>query len=988
MSFKAVAGKSEWFKRAMTIAIISFTSAAHAQATADAAAGNPYLFGGKCASQGSWTAEALNRTREIMEVARRLQQDPKCNALAKGLMESIPQLTTTLGQAAAAEGPVSKSQRLLQDMMAFSQFKSMSSEDRIDVTRALLQRAVGFASETSKVMTPANPSLPQNQSVVEAFSSFTQRAHATANEGMNVFNSMIKQLSDNTECPLNNNSGGQLFAASVQILSAFAGSGQSYTGSKLTESISNLFTAFRDKGYADIIRAGNEATLTNSISCLLEINAESYCSARDARQLYEESRKLTQVRLSEGDPSNPKSRVLYLREKAAADANTGTPLQGFFILTQQMPVITDWLLKVMIAVDPQLTTDGEFRNQTLDSVNNFQKQVNTLKATMNNRVKTIRSYSDPEVITNSTIALIMEISGNLTGGGSGFNRDSSKVNFFMQSLTEIDIPFMLAGIDTPRAVIAQQGGLFNPEQWLQNNKKVLPTLQNPLALLDSMGANLDRVIGVAQTSAITFYNQWAIVDKQNVVDSSLLGVNYNVPEILGQIHQYLEGLRGRLTVVIEKERLSAPARPIDPAIIGSIVDTQVRIRKILAQFEDIRQKSARLAEVRAMSPSSPELAAAIEDYGKSGKDFLQALNDQLNILLSRTGFLSNRMATYVQYDFQAALRDNLNSGKLFSDPQFSQDLKYAANVAAYNQMLAVTGDNPATVRQDISNALNISKVNLKMTEDLFARYLANRIAELKLRADPSKPAAGNFSKAKQSYGRLFKEQLGTVPTEGRAGWQKALDKITGSLGVLKELFNPFGNNYNTEGNGYRVVFNSKTQLPTDNEFGTASEMLQQYCIQALAFSELRPVWNLCKGAKLVSPYLVDDDKETKDAFDKYLNVDFVERATADFEKDRRVNESNRICALRDYYRRNAVIYMTRGLQPDAQRNLRFKVKSELTLKREDEAKRATDAAERAAAQQKLVEEQRRLDALKPKEPQAPDDAPPVPHEPAAPKKSN
>jgi hypothetical protein len=156
------------------------------------------------------------------------------------------------------------------------------------------------------------------------------------------------------------------------------------------------------------------------------------------------------------------------------------------------------------------------------------------------------------------------------------------------------------------------------------------------------------------------------------------------------------------------------------------------------------------------------------------------------------------------------------------------------------------------------------------------------------------------------------------------------------------------------------MLNSKTQLPSDTEFGTAKEMLAQYCIQALSFNELRPIWNLCVKEKLLSPYLVDDDTEAKAAFDSYLNVAFEKRAKEDLDKDRRLNESNRICALRDFYRRNAVIYMTRGLQANSQRNLSRQVKVELNAKRIDDEHKAQEAA----TKKKEAEEQRKLEPAK------------------------
>jgi hypothetical protein len=856
----------------------------------------------------------MEASEAIAKVANELKSDPRCTLMSNTLIANMQELSGKLNQAQREQSGVSRMMRLSQEMSALGQFASQTSENRVNVVRQLLGRAVGYAAEVSKApMTPRSSEMSSTD-VAQNIFQFGQRLRETTNSGLDILNSTLQGVGSSTECPLNNSSGGALFGASVKVLSSFASSGQSFTGTKLAETIAHLFNSFRAVRFSNVIRDSNETALLNSISCLLETTSENYCAARDSRQLWQEAQDQSQVRLS--DPQN-KNSTIVLADREQAGSQKDTPLEGFYLITQQLPIFNDWLLKVMLSADPQLVEDGNFRNRILDDVNGFFKMVNELKATYNNKVATIQRNTDPEARLNGAIDLIFNLESLMTSNGRG---SSSNENFFTVGTQSSHILFLLAGIPVPMKEIAEKGRQFSPEGYFTSQRADNPRLKNPEEILSGLRARLDDIIQKAQLSAVTYYNSWAVVDKQAVVDSAMLGVNFNIRQILLSTDQYLERLRIRLIALIEKERNMQVQNPIDEAIIGSILDTQSKLRKIQGQLDIVRAKSMdfqRSAELKTRESSDSaanlQYVAAKVAFETASRDFLIVLYDEFNVLLSRTGFLSNRLSNYVQYDLHTVLRNSERAGTLLSDPRFEESLKYAVNLASYNEMLETTKSNPATIRQDIANALNINKSNIHMIESLFKDFFSKKIAELRLRSQHSQVGAATMET--DSYRRLWADHMNTVPTEGRSGIASIVDKTLGLFGMIWNS-SPLGNNsqYHTGGLGpLQLVGNRGTILPSDTEFGSAAEMYSQYCIQALAFNDLRGIWSVCNGAKLTSPFTPPDrNNPAYAAYDQYLNVDFTKRATENFETNRPLNESLRICSLREYYRRNMVLYMTRG----------------------------------------------------------------------------
>lgn len=951
---------------------------------------NPYQFGGRCASQGEWTNQALSSLQEISSILTSIKDDPKCRSMSERFQQALPQIRSQIDAIRTTQESVgTRPQNLMTDMMVLNDLNRQAGGSRnglgvtLNTGQLLLEKSVQYAAsaaENAVRMTPSTPSAQDRQAGIRAFVDLfagQRNLSEVTRQGLTGFTSLVNAMAENRECVLNNPGAGQFFAASVQMLSSFASSGQSTLGTDLASSLSQLFQAFRDLRFSRIIAAGKENQLANSISCLIEITSENYCAARDARQLLSSNLNLQEVRTR----SSNGGRSLYLADRRVQDGLRNTPLRGFFLLTQQMPLINEWVMNILIAVDPQIVTDGLFRNNVLDNVNNFYKTVNDLRARYNQKAETVRVNNDLQTQQNTVIQLLEELESALQGD---MTQAVARENFFLQSMNPMAVVFYLVGMNLPREIDPRQTNTFDWKGWfrtkLSNNE--LPEFRDPIKLLDIIRDRLNEMIIRAQEASDRYYNRWAIPDRQLVLQRAQLGVNFNVFEILDEVHAYLGDLKGRLERIDQRQSAAGARRIVDMRIMGDVIDTRQRIQNIRTSLNTLRSLSetyatktreyetmvrtfntmefeneARKSQARSvLIDTNIELRRMQSRLDQENVNFIAVLFREFNVQLSRTGFLLNRVSNFVQLDFQAMLRDQENAGSLMNDPRFEQSLNYVVNSTAFNYLMNMFRDNLATYRADLENGLLLNKRNLLMIERTFKDFFARRIAELRIQNQS--PQAGHATIELDSYRRLMSDYLRPVPTEGRSALMRPVDVVTGAIGMaIASLVG--SDRYRTGGLSpfpwnEVSIWNRETAIPSDTEFGSARTLMAQYCVQALAFNDLRGIWHTCVGSKLESPFAPPADAEAREAFEKYLNVDFQEQALRDFNRDRGANESGRICALREFYRRNYALYLTRNNTEGRSQESQQAVEFEADIQRE--AMEREDAARRALLQQQGQEQ--------------------------------
>jgi hypothetical protein len=662
----------------------------------------------------------------------------------------------------------------------------------------------------------------------------------------------------------------------------------------------------------------NQTQLRNSMSCLLEITSESYCSALDASNLFKEQMSRFQIVSGKDD-------TLKITDSVDMQNSTKGPLQGYYILTQQIPVITSWLEKIQRGVEPKLKTDAKFKNETIQTVMNFYTTENNLLGDINSSKTTLASQTSLQAKKNMVLKTLLSISDRLAGNIANDN----ETNFFTINMRPMEIPFALIGREVPPEVLGKGKSDFmqSPESWLQANMSNLSEFEKPEQLIETIHSNLKSLIEASQASAVSYYNEWFIYDNAALYVDSVTGMRYNVRDSLQNTNDYLSSLE-------EKIKSSNSA---DISIIPTIDETRFLISTVLEKYENIRL----LGETYRAATTYENRKATIEKGKQLHKELIESVYSSFSVLKGKSGFLANRMAIIVKNDFQTTLK----SGADFSNENVKK-IFYATGDAAFEKMRQMSSGNPKDIMMDLNNAQMTHKENLTAIEMMLKNHFLAMISYTKMVSQGISPSDEDVSR--DSFKRAWSDYWEEYPIASR-----------NILGVILEgIIKPFdfyisfykGNHDRYPKSRTTSLGNNKLAASVDNENEAAKHMYELYCIQSLAFTDWRPFQALCKDVVLKSPFNTATlSPLAQQKFDTSLNVSYdyklAENLTDQTRKniskireqlryaamDRNAgktyrekmsqvklemakNHSARICALRDYGRNNFVMYLTLGIK--------------------------------------------------------------------------
>lgn len=855
----------------------------HQAASAEAVFSRPYYFSGPCTSQGKWTQEALANTQRLREFTMQFKDNPACKGLGNSLRSYMDKMDENLKSVDKIGDAGTRLSTLPHEISALRNFAVENSGYRNQVLNIMMSKAIEHSTLSASVQKDFTSSQVAS-SDANALSSFGKRIARSTKNGLDMFNNVVDEIPRMEECLDSKGSVamGQFLAGSIQLLSSFASSGQDNMGGSLARSVSKISDVFgREKKYYEALRELNRAELRSSLQCILEVTSEAYCSARDGMMLFQKMVKDLNVRYT-GEMTSER-----VQDRFGSGRKIDNPLTGYYLLNQHIPVITEWIQKVQIGVTPQLPTDAEFQINVIDDVMTFVKKMKVAQGDLNKNISTIRSFKDLKTKQNGIIDLIEDLVHSLDYNSNG-------KNFFTMSTQPIEIPFRLLGMEIPPQVAPKEGGYpMKWDQWLQINYRSLPSFQNPDKLAEAIRANLQSIFDEAEKAALDYYNQWFIVDKIGLVNNSLNGVIFNVRTSLMAVNEYLEGLDLRV------RRYGK-----DMSLLPSIEDTRERINKILSRYAELEAFGAELKRGRTkLSKEELQKKTALLSI-----NIIQKAYDQFEVLLARSGWLANRMSTFVQSDYIMLLKAKVD----FSP--YHEELFYATGMAAIDQMISMGSSGHTKVEADLHMALNTNQTNLVALERVLKDLMVSQVAELKLVSDVTKQrknsldidegSISNFQIWWDSHKRSFVDHYIDMPGKNSLMPVKVVRSVWGSFVDLTFL----NDKYPLPG-----IWGKSKHVNIDNEFGSSKYLYSQFCIQSLAFRDIRPFWNLCKDVVFASSYKVGQGGDNRIKSD-YLSIGFSAKAREDLGTDRALNFSKRVCAFRDYHRRNLVYYLTSGMK--------------------------------------------------------------------------
>ena len=815
---------------------------------------NVYDFGNSCASQGSWTSQALVMSKSIKETIMQLKDDPNCNGIMSAFNDI--EMPTT---------PEARSQR--------------DKRDEVNSSVSSLQAAVD-AGNTNALSAMLGQVLERTTFLTNNQSSSETRAISV---GLDSLSRLFDEL-PNADLCLHAKPGlaSTLLNSSAKMLSAYAASGETNM-SGLGNIISKYIKLIRDRKYTKVLNQINDMEFASSISCLIESTAENYCRVKDAESLLNYASE---------------EKDLYLKNKE--NNSKYNPLEGYFILTRETPIISEWIQKVMFGVTPRTNADSNFKNQIIQNVNEFLQAENSLMGAYQERVLNYESATTLESKKNHIFKTLQQLMSDIAGG---YGRRDGAINFFTETQSEEKIAFGLIGIEVPRIVaVGDPDGTGAPpmpwERFVQNGGEFIPAFEDPDNLLMQMGVRLQGFIDAAKMNASAYFQKRLIVDKQNLVDQSLVSQTISVYESFKRIEVYL-------TKLIDRAEESSNIE--DKILMTSMVKTRLNLRRILESYSILDK---RVDEILQMN--STEATETLETSDEITGLIFEIINRvyiEFNVIVQRDTYVMNRMNTYVRYDYMYYTKH----GDTLTD--YQRDLLIVAGKNIVDILSTAYQDNPAQVKMDLANAQIINTQNLTALEDTFRDKLANVISRFKLIADGRGDAW--ITQALHADRRWWKDSMSEHNLKMQS-WDEAnetvLDRTLNKFHApnpVKLVWRYFMNHdrYNVEGNVFE-----KAIIERDTEEGAWELIKSKLCTQTLGFSKYFQYYYLCEDSTLYGIEKENDDLNLfyNELYQNYLNLDMtkggglfsIRREDKEKVELLKKRKDENICALRDFRRKN------------------------------------------------------------------------------------
>ncbi|WP_373997866.1 hypothetical protein [Bdellovibrio bacteriovorus] len=811
-----------------------------------------YSFGGACSSQGAWTQAALSVTQNLRRVTLQLKDDANCKALGNSVQTAISQISEQVQSASDTEARAARLSQIPAEIGALRSFAKSSTSTQASVLRLMMDRSIEGVTLSAQVEADSR-SRSSHQSMTDGLLDFGTRTRRSTQSGLKLLNQVVDSIPQLDECLTGDDQAalGAYLSGAVQMTASFLSSGQGI-GSDLATTISKLTGLIRDRKYSKVLRKLNQQEFLSSMTCLLEVTSESYCQARDGMSLYLEGIK-----------------ELPVRGQDKTILKNSKPFAGYYILNTHVPNVTRWMQKIQIGVDPKLPTDADFQVKILQEVSEFHQGVKKLQGDYNTALGTIKRMPSLEAKQNGVYNLIKQVTERMVGGK--FERNEN-TNFFTLGKNPLRVPFFLIGMhEVPDQVSGKAMPKLDYDEWLQMKMSELPMFNDPVGLAEAIGKNMDDLIHEAQMATIEYFNQWYIVDKSALVNESTVDVNYTVKDSFIAIDGYLDQLLQRI------EKYNG-----DKTIVSTLIDTRARIGKVLTKYAELESIGKKLNSKSKLND---------EDLKKNAEAFENLINvvyDQFEVMLARSGFLANRMVTFVYQDYILLLKNNVR----FSESQ--KDLFIATGMAAFDRLLQIYNGNPANIQTDLNMALRLNKGNIEALEVLLKDHVISNIAELKMIEEGK--STTDFSVRANSYMRFWKDYFGSHKYLYGLG-------ILGQYQVLKQYYQHSDRYPLTARNG-------GDSASPQSEFDDVTALRAQLCIQALAFNDQKSLKSLCDGVVLQGPPY-QDHRGYAVSYSEKLSVYLKDKRVTE-AKRKALNHSERICAFRDYQRKNMVVYMTSG----------------------------------------------------------------------------
>lgn len=825
------------------------------------------MFGGSCASQGAWTASALNQTEIINRAIETLAQDPNC----KGIETKLPLMDASSTVLAPVTGSNSDKANELETLPG--QTAALDTFVRVNQDKGgpLVSQATGTLAQKALELA----ALPIKNSPATAgaltWEQLKRRLPSAASYTLSFLDQTMEVLPSYQQCMNRHpNEVLAIIGAATQLMGAVSSDNQGLA-TRVGTTIGRLVTFMRQMAFAKIKRGLTKSRYLSSLSCLLESTAQSYCEVNEAYKILDyQSKEWGLLKgVKRGDVENP--------------------LSGYFLIARDLPVITDWIDKVQYGVTPQNPGQSLYKNSNLASYFGLQQTVNIINGQFGYDLNLYRNGKTLEQKKALALAMIQDMVGLLANNG-GSNGQAS-TNFFTTNTPQPMIPYRLIGLDQmpeqARPDIKQQNKqILDYSTWMQNGMAYQPIFNDPDHLVMVIRQNLDRMINQALESGSAYFRRFFFPDNQDLTNQIIAVPSVSVLEGLKNIRAYVYGLMKKIEA--DPKSLTDPMH--GRGMIPSMVDTLARIDRVLDKYNTVQKKVAQITQAADLLDDAntcppgtvnqkdismiADLLKAIsgeeldpnllEHPSRLGGELQRRINelyanvvseayDQFNVMLQQNGFLSSRVSTYVLFDYSQRLRNNQDM------TPYLRQIMAVAGRGLLDKIENLQHFNSVPTSTDLANASMINRANLKAVDRLFSDDLFLAINDLN-----RKHAGGPSLTPPTSFDHFPKSIIPKVDHNGDLLW---------------------------------------TYRPLHDDNQAYDQVRSKLCIQSLSFDDWERFAPLCTGSVLRSPLQSNDSSID-------LNTSYDELA-----RQRRKLRSNEelapyVCAFRNHIQKNQVYWIT------------------------------------------------------------------------------
>lgn len=879
--------------------------------------------------QGHWVDHANSETEKLKASIEALKsmQNSSCKTFIDQ-MSAVTQKLSGLGLSAGDKKILDTPKQMRESL----EIAAMSQDDK--VTQNLVKQTLSSQTGVNQNLTND----PRNSLFQRARSYITDNSKSMANLVGTI------DTKETAKCLDNASSAGQAvkaFGSIASILSAFTGAGVGEISS-VVNAATVLVKSLSDKNIQKAMNSLEATQMLSTLSCVVETTVANYCEVQDAFELYQEMGK-----------NSSKIAQLNAKYKKISSDQTN-PLDSYFILHRDLPNIVSWIIKTKMVNVPsnpgEATTQIEYSN----IITNFYNRIRSVYGIYQSKKSEIYSESCNELCKKRLIAVLVEqISGTLLGRVEEIN--GLRVNFFAEQYDPSSLAFAVLGKPTPPAV----SGALNGGTWTDPLTQITysetsvvdvgtflktkgrdgaphPYLNDPIAVINSIGDNLERVFDGAIARATNFELEKLVGDKTNLVTRLISSPQTSVHGSFRNIRNYLTNFKK----TIEEKLIASGKADLVKKLNNADVDqldlgnneSQVVVNKEKNKLTKVQfDLSVALRDINELLSKVVPILEVLNRYGvkdANANDVLFTIFNKLLISVNGANYLPNRIETLAQVELRMALReDNTFIKDNFKDWFLVSDQTLHSFISP---MVVDTRESGAMRESQLNTALSIANANLTALDLTYKDWLFAYIVALRA-IDVSNesyvnPMSANYSLETQALKGFTSALLDyNVAVENKVESTKIakLKKIKDEK--MKKWINMASSKIATTLNpslsipfhawekisywSNELFYNSKTirlkDLKEHVKTGSFQKWADRLCLQSLAFidsAEERFRFDLyCAKAELTNNDVAELERQgiikpevikAKKLKVKYANL------------SRSTDAKERICSFRDYFRSN------------------------------------------------------------------------------------